>query len=124
MNEDNFIFGKNINTGTNYGHIGDKYEGIKQRVFTEQDYNNLVGQIEDYKLKNSEKINSSHITIGSPGDKESTLYVSQIYNALTHYGYSVQVATLQTFGYIDKNFSVSSAPDNTILVEVYTAPNV
>lgn len=124
MSEEKFFFGKNINTGNNYGHIGDKYEGTKQRIFTEEDYSKLINQIEDFNKKNASKINHSHITIGNPGDKESTIYSNQIYDALTHFGHKVEMSSLQTFGYVDKNFSVSNAPDGTILIEVFQAPNV
>ncbi|HSH24258.1 MAG TPA: hypothetical protein VLA13_01780 [Massilibacterium sp.] len=124
MSDDKFIYGKNINTGENYGHIGDRYEGIKQRIFTEEDFESLRSQIDDFKSKYSEKINDDHITIGNPGDKESTIYSQQIYNALTQNGFDVEIMTLQTFGYIDKDFSVSNAPDDTVLVEVFQAPNV
>lgn len=124
MSDDKFIYGKNINTGENYGHIGDKYEGIKQRVFTVEDFESLRSQINEFKSKYSDKINDDHITIGNPGDKESTVYSQQIYNALTQNGFNVEIMTLQTFGYVDKDFSVSNAPDDTVLVEVFQAPNV
>lgn len=125
MSNENSISGKNINTGTNYGHIGDKYEGIKQRQFTNEDYQKLKKEINEFIGKYSDKINNSHITIGNPGDKESTLYCNQIANALIQDNIKVQFMTLMTFnGDHDKNFSISNAPDNTILIEVLSAPNI
>jgi len=124
MSDEKFIYGKNINTGLNFGHIGDKYEGIKQRIFTEEDFKNLQGLIVDFRNKFSDKIRDTHITIGNPGDKESSIYCQQIYNALIQNGYKVEIMNLATFGYTGKNFSVSNAPDDTILVEVFNSPNV
>lgn len=124
MDEQKFIFGKNINTGTNYGHIGDRYEGIKQRVFTHQDLETLLGLINDFQKKFKDRINTSHITIGNPGDKESTIYCQQIAEALKQRGFVVEMMGLMTMGFNNKDFDVSNAPDDTIMVEVFTAPNV
>lgn len=124
MSNDQFIFGKNINTGTNHGHIGDKYEGVKQRIFTKNDFEDLKELINNFRSEYSEKINKAHITIGNPGDKESTIYCQQIANALTQNGEHVQVDILVTHGYVDKHYSVSNAPDDTILIEVFPIPNV
>lgn len=124
MNEEKFFYGKNINTGNNYGHIGDNYNGIRQRIFTREDLKGLIDEINDFKEKYSGKINPNHLSIGNPGDKESTIYCQQIYNALTENGFNVEIMGLMTMGFVDKNFSVSNAPDNTILIEVYKSPNV
>tara|TARA_R110002020_G_scaffold76004_3_gene193070 strand:+ start:356 stop:730 length:375 start_codon:yes stop_codon:yes gene_type:complete len=124
MTDGKFIYGKNINTGENYGHIGDKYEGIKQRIFTKEDLTKLVNEINEFSQKYSDKINTNHLTIGNPGDKESNIYCQQIFNALTQNGYKVEVMGLMTNGFVDKNISVSNAPDDTILIEVFQAPNV
>lgn len=124
MTDGKFIYGKNINTGENYGHIGDKYEGIKQRNFTKEDFTKLINEINEFSKKNSDLINTNHLTIGNPGDKESNIYCQQILEALTQIGYKVEVVSLMTIGFVDKNFSVSFAPDNSILIDVFQAPNV
>lgn len=118
------ISGKNINLGQNYGHIGDQFNGIKQREFTYTDLNNLVFEIEKFKKQHRDKVNSEFISLGNPGDKESTLYCEQIFNALTNRGYKVEFCTLKTFGYMNKNYDVSFDPENRIMVGVYSAPNV
>lgn len=124
MSKEKFIYGKNINTGNNYGHIGDQYKGIEQRIFTESDNEQLLKEINEFQERYSDKINESHLTIGNPGDKESTIYCQQINNALKKAGYNVQIMGLMTQGFMDKNFSVSNAPDDTVLIEVFQAPNV
>ncbi|MEX0828018.1 MAG: hypothetical protein WD005_03600, partial [Haliea sp.] len=39
------VSGKNINTGQNYGEIGDKYTGLKQREVTQEDVQFLSQEI-------------------------------------------------------------------------------
>lgn len=124
MSDEKYIYGKNVNTGTNYGNIGDQYHGIKQRIFTESDFIQLEGEINTFKKKYSERIKHSHITVGFPADNESHVYGNQICNALIQNGYNIIPMGLKTDGFVDKNFSVSNAPDDSILVEIFHSPNV
>lgn len=123
-NNNQYLFGKNINTGTNYGQIGDNFYGIKQRSINESELEYLISEIEKFKREYSTKINNSHITIGFPGDKESSILAGQVANCLIERGYKVQPMTLVTYGVVGKKFGVSNAPDDTILVEIYPADNV
>lgn len=119
------IIGKNVNTGNNHGQIGDQYTGLKQRELTQSDAEFLKQEIENFSAKYADKINRSHITIGFPGCKETTYLANQAEGLLKHLGYNnFQTMTLQTWGVIGKNFGVSNAPDNTIMVEVYPPDNV
>lgn len=117
---------KNVNTGTNYGNIGDRYEGVKQRHLTETDAKQLIDEIEQYKKQNSEKINPSHITIGWPGDKESTILAQEVEKVLRINGFNkIEASTLVTYGSgFGKKFEISNAPDNTIMIMIYQADNV
>ena len=112
--------GKNINTGTNHGIIGDQYTGLKQREITQEDVDFLTNEIAKFSQKNSEKINKSHITIGYPHCKETTYLAQKTHQLLTLMGFKhIETLTLQTFGRTGKTFGVSNAPDNSIMVEIY-----
>lgn len=125
MSDEKYIYGKNVNTGTNYGHIGDKFEGIKPRELSLQDFNNLEREIQQFKASNSHLINNnSYITIGVPGDNESHFFANQIYNALTQNGYAVQMAAFQRYGYTIGNYEVSNAPDGTVMICIFAASNI
>lgn len=119
------INGKNVNTGTNYGEIGDKYTGLKQREVTQEDAEYLQREIARFSAENSEKISGSHITLGYPGCKETTVLANQLVPILQMMGFNKIVpATLQTFGVIGRKFGVSNAPDNSLMIEIYPADNV
>jgi hypothetical protein len=119
------ITGKNINTGQNYGEIGDKYTGLKQREVTQEDVQYLTQEIETFSNKYAEKINRSHITLGYPGCKETTNLANQLYPVLQRMGFNkIEICTLQTFGVIGRKFGVSNAPDNSIMIEIFPADNV
>jgi len=117
--------GKNINTGTNHGIIGDQYTGLKQREITQEDVDFLTNEIAKFSQKNSEKINKLHITIGYPHCKETTYLAQKTHQLLTLMGFKhIETLTLQTFGRTGKTFGVSNAPDNSIMVEIYPPDNV
>jgi len=119
------ITGKNINTGQNFGEIGDKYTGLKQREVTQEDVQYLTQEIEMFSKKYAEKINRSHITLSYPGCKETTKLASQIYPVLQRMGFNkIEICTLQTFGVVGRKFGVSNAPDNSIMIEIFPADNV
>ena len=124
--EDRLIINaKNENTGTNNGSIGDIYTGIPQRIFNDDDKRNILSQINQFKSDYSDKIVSTHITIGFPGDKESESFAKQIAEFLSTKGYgNIRPMILQTYGIHGKRFGVSNAPDNSIMIEVYPADNV
>jgi len=120
-----FSGSKNVNLGTNYGHIGDRYSGIKQRTFTEYELNSLIQEIESFSEKYGEKINKNHITIGFAGDKESLILANKVAEGLTKKGYEkIEVMTLITYGVTGKKVGVSNAPDDTILIEIFPSDNV
>lgn len=115
---------KNVNTGKNYGNIGDTYTGIEQRHFTNQDAKELIVDIEQFKIKYKDKIDSSHITIGYPGDKESKIVAAEAEQILKKNGFpNIQISILKTYGVTGKLFGISNAPDNSILVEIFPADN-
>lgn len=119
------INGKNVNTGTNHGEIGDKYTGLKQREVTQEDVEYLQCEISRFSTEYSGKIVSSHITLGYPGCKETTALANQAVPILQKMGFNKIVPiTLQTFGVIGRRFGVSNAPDNSLMVEIYPADNV
>lgn len=119
------ITGKNINTGQNYGEIGDKYTGLKQREVTQEDVQYLTQEIETFSNRYAEKINRSHITLGYPGCKETTNLANQLYPVLQRMGFNkIEICTLQTFGVVGRKFGVSNAPDNSIMIEIFPADNV
>ncbi|HCG5239316.1 TPA: hypothetical protein NJZ22_004586 [Vibrio parahaemolyticus] len=119
------VSGKNVNTGTNYGEIGDKYTGLKQRKITRDDIAYLRNEIESFRTKYADRINSNHITIGFPGCKETTNLVHQLIPVLNGFGFNnIQWVNLQTFGVIGRKFGVSYAPDNSLMIEVFPADNV
>jgi len=82
------ITGKNVNTGQNYGEIGDKYTGLKQREVTQEDVRYLTQEIEKFSKKYADKINRSHITLGYPGCKETSNLANQIYPVLQRMGFN------------------------------------
>ncbi|GHE22039.1 hypothetical protein [Halomonas urumqiensis] len=119
------ITGKNVNTGQNYGEIGDKYTGLKQREVTQEDVQYLTQEIEEFSKRYAGRINRSHITLGYPGCKETTNLAKQLYPVLKRMGFNkIEVCTLQTFGVAGRKFSVSNAPDNSIMIEIFPADNV
>lgn len=119
------ITGKNINTGQNYGEIGDKYTGLKQRKVTQEDLRYLTQELEKFSEKYADKINRSHITLGYPGCKETANLANQIYPLLKRMGFNkIEICILQTFGVIGRKFGVSNAPDNSIMIEIFPADNV
>lgn len=119
------INGKNVNTGTNHGEIGDKYTGLKQREVTQEDVDYLQREISRFSTEYSDKIVRSHITLGYPGCKETTALANQLVPTLQKMGFNKVVPmTLQTFGVIGRKFGVSNAPDNSLMVEIYPADNV
>lgn len=115
---------KNVNTGSNWGSIGDTYTGISQRHLEGDDVTALVAQIESFRMEHRDKIRHAHITVGQPGDKESTILANEIAAALIARGYSIVPAVLMTYGVTGKNWGVSNAPDDSVMVEVYPADNV
>lgn len=125
LSQQTTINGKNINTGTNHGEIGDKYTGLKQREVTQEDVEYLQREIERFSREYSDKIVHSHITLGYPGCKETTTLANQLAPVLQEMGFNKIVPmTLQTFGVIGNKFGVSNAPDNSLMVEIYPADNV
>src|SRR5690606_29460067 len=119
------ITGKNINTGQNYGEIGDKYTGLKQREVTQEDVQYLTREIDKFSKKYADKINRSHITLGYPGCKETTNLANQIYPVLQRMGFNkIEVCILQTFGVVGRKFGVSNAFDDSIMIEISPAENV
>lgn len=120
-----FINAKNVNTGTNYGSIGDVYNGIKQRHLTDADKANLLGELNEFIRKYDSKINKSHITIGCPGDKESSVFANEVAHFIYEQGYrKIEKTVLMTFGVVGKKFGVSNAPDDTIMIEIFPSDNV
>ncbi|WLD58717.1 hypothetical protein NFC81_02700 [Salinispirillum sp. LH 10-3-1] len=119
------INGKNINTGQNYGEIGDKYTGLKQREVTQGDVQFLSREIEKFTKLYADKLNRSHITLGYPGCKETTNLANQIYPILKSMGFNkIELCTLQTFGVVGRKFGVSNAPDNSMMIEIFSPDNV
>lgn len=119
------INGKNINTGQNYGEIGDKYTGLKQREVTQGDVEYLSQEIEKFSKTYSDKLNRSHITLGYPGCKETTNLANQIYPILQRMGFDkIEPCTLQTFGMVGRKFGISNAPDNSMMIEIFPPDNV
>lgn len=119
------INGKNINTGQNYGEIGDKYTGLKQREVTQEDVEFLSQEIEKFSKAYSEKLNCSHIILGYPGCKETTNLANQIYPILQRMGFSkIEPCMLQTFGVVGRKFGVSNGPDNLMMIEIFPPDNV
>lgn len=119
------INGKNINTGTNFGEIGDKYTGLKQREVTQEDINFLQKEIQRFSTENAGKLINSHITLGFPGCKETTNLANQVYALLQQMGFKhIVPMNLQTYGVIGRKFGVSNAPDNSLMVEIFPADNV
>lgn len=119
------IIGKNINTGQNFGEIGDKYTGLKQREVTQEDVQYLTLEIDKFSKKYADKINRSHITLGYPGCKETTNLANQIYPVLQSMGFNkIEVCMLQTFGVVGRKFGVSNGFDDSIMIEIYPADNV
>jgi hypothetical protein len=116
---------KNINEGTNVGRIGDEYTGIEQRTVTNGEIERLVRDIKAFQQRYATKIKEDYITLGYPGDKESTLLTEQIAAGLHANGYTdIRSVTLVTYGVIGKKFSVSNAPDDSVMVEIFPADNV
>ncbi len=116
---------KNINTGVNNGQIGDTYNGIKQREFTASDKALILQDISSFKNKYNDKINNDHITIGYPGCKETSFLADQIQLFLIQNGFKkIEKMCLMTHGVIGKKFGISNAPDNSILIEIYSPDNV
>lgn len=116
---------KNINMGVNHGQIGDTYNGIKQREFTASDKALILQDISNFKNKYKDKINSDHITIGYPGCKETSFLADQIQLFLIQNGFKkIEKMCLMTHGVIGKKFGISNAPDNSILIEIYSPDNV
>ncbi|WP_337135776.1 hypothetical protein [Proteus terrae] len=119
------LTGKNINTGQNYGVIGDKYTGLKQREVTSEDVMYLSQEIDKFSKKYTDKINRSHITLGYPGCKETTNLANQLHPILKDMGFNkIEVCNLQTVGAVGRKFGVSNAPDNSIMIEIFPADNV
>ncbi|EJL6746682.1 hypothetical protein NMR85_004007 [Vibrio alginolyticus] len=119
------VSGKNVNTGTNYGEIGDKYTGLKQRDITSNDIAYLKNEIESFRNKYADRINGNHITVGFPGCKETTNLVHQLIPILNDLGFkNIQRMNLQTYGVVGQKFGVSNAPDDSLMVEVFPADNV
>lgn len=119
------INGKNINTGTNHGYIGDKYTGLRQREVTQEDVEYLRREIARFSTRHSDKIVHSHITLGYPGCKETTTLANQLALTLQKMGFDKIVPmNLQTSGVIGKKFDVSNAPDNSLMIAIYPADNV
>ncbi|MBI6406774.1 MULTISPECIES: hypothetical protein [Proteus] len=119
------LTGKNINTGQNYGVIGDKYTGLKQREVTSEDVQYLAQDIAKFSKKYADKINHSHITLGYPGCKETTNLANQLHPILKEMGFNkIKECNLQTYGAVGRKFGVSNAPDNSIMIEIFPADNV
>ncbi|WP_411566468.1 hypothetical protein ACLIN3_09290 [Pseudomonas orientalis] len=119
------IHGKNINTGTNLGSIGDQYVGLKQREITKNDIEYLKDEIHNFSQKHSEKILKSHITVGHPHCKETSNLAKKIYTALQEMGFNnIRTISLHTHGAIGKKFEITNAPDNSIMVAIYPPDNV
>src|SRR5690606_33435599 len=91
---------------------------IEQRHFQQADARKLLSEIEDFKKQNENKIDYSHITIGYPGDKESTILAQEAEQILRANGYNyIEAMILVTYGISGRLFGVSNAPDNSILIE-------
>lgn len=119
------ITGKNINTGTNHGSIGDHYSGLKQRNITQEDIDSISAEINEFSRRHADKINKSHLTIGYPMCKETTNLANQIYPHLQKMGYPKIIGMfLQSYGSTGKMLGVSYAPDNSLMVEIYPPDNV
>lgn len=119
-----FINAKNVNTGTNYGNIGDVYTGIQQRHFSEQELNHIILEIEDFKKKCFNSIEDDNIYIGYPGDKESYILANEIRCFIQQKGYNATLATLMTYGVYGRKYGISNSPSNGVLVEIYPNDNV
>jgi hypothetical protein len=119
------INAKNVNTGTNYGNIGDVYTGIQQRHLTNADKKQLLNELQDFIKKYDDKINKSHITIGYPGDKESNIFANEVVQFMYEQGYrKIEKCILMTYGSIGKKIGVSNAPDDTVMIEIFQSDNI
>ncbi len=119
------INAKNVNTGNNYGEIGDKYTGLKQRMVTQDDVNFLSNEIKQFSGRYADKINPAHITLGFPGCKETTNLANQITPFLQKMGFeNIIRVNLQTHGSLGIKFAISNAPDNSMMIEIRPADNV
>ncbi|KQS94043.1 hypothetical protein ASG21_19770 [Chryseobacterium sp. Leaf394] len=92
---------------------------LTMREFTEKDHIELAQKIEEFKAQNFQTIKQPHITIGYQGDIESTNYANQIANRLTENGNNIESIILFSSGNADDHYSISAAPDNSILVEIF-----
>lgn len=90
------------------------------RNFSNQDYEALKVKMESFKADYGNRLKQDHITIGHPGDKESINYANQISEKLRADGYKLKEMTLLTFGNNQTNVSISNAPDDSILVEIFS----
>lgn len=90
------------------------------REFTDNDHQDLTRKIDDFKTKYVNTIKKSHITLGYQGDIESTNYANQIANRLSADGNDIECIILFSSGNIDDNYSISSAPDDSVLVEIFS----
>lgn len=124
-NEKNNIFGKNVNTGTNYGHIGDKIEGVQPRIFTENDLENLLQEINIFMSQHGNLVKNDQIVVGIPGDAESTNYGNQIGNALLRSGYkNVIIQGMITTILKPGNYYFDIDFDGGLLIMVCKIPNL
>ena len=123
--EKQHIQAKNVNTGNNFGNIGDTYTGIEQRHISENEMEDIISQIKKFESDYSDKINRSHLTIGYPGDKETKILANEIYKGLLKRNVTnVETMMLMTYGVSGKKYGISNAPDNSIMIEIYPADNV
>ncbi len=122
--EKNNIFGKNINTGTNYGHIGDKIEGVKPRIFTENDLNALINEIKLFRSENQNLIENDIISIETTNDAESHNFANQIQNVLTNAGYEVARASYLSSRSLNVDIEITDNPLKSVAVRIQPIPNL
>ncbi|WP_123962778.1 hypothetical protein [Chryseobacterium sp. 5_R23647] len=90
------------------------------RIFTENEFNNLKKEIEDFKIKYPNLKNPNIIYLSYEGDQDSLKFGNQVNQAFqnegleTRYISAVNVGTAPT-----KDFSVSNWIDDSLFVEIH-----
>lgn len=90
------------------------------RNFTDEDYQDLKKQIENFKTQYPNRITQPNIIFCVAGDQETQNFANQVVEKFKNDGEQIQFASMFSFGMIPKqNFSVSDSPEGSILIEVH-----
>lgn len=90
------------------------------RNFTDEDYQDLKIQIENFKTQYPNRITQPYFTFCVAGDQETQNFANQVVEKFKKEGEQIQFASMLTIGMIPKqNFSVSDSPEGSILIEVH-----